>query len=121
MDPINVLSHPHESNPNPAPASVDAAGKLQQLLSKTTATEGGAAVGGGNGGGGGGGASNNSNESSPESLDEARSIHSTKSLRFAKGIVSGLFGRGKRCASDGMNAKIPSPAPVLNKNPNAAQ
>jgi hypothetical protein len=98
MDPINVLSDPHESNPNPEPESAGAAGKLQQLLGKAPATEGAA-----------GGTTSSSNEHSPESIDEVRSVHSATSLRFAKGIVIGLFGRGKRCASDGMDTYTPFP------------
>lgn len=93
MDPINVLSGPHESNPNPAQASIDAAAKLQQLLVKTAAAIDGAV---------------SIIDHSPESADEVRSVHSTASLKFAKGIVSGIFGRGKKCAIDGIFPSLTS-------------
>ncbi|CUS07952.1 unnamed protein product [Tuber aestivum] len=80
MDPINVLSDPHESNPlitgAPATSPTDATYKLQQLL-KARTTDG-------------------VPDLSSESLDDVVSVHSTgSSLKFAKGIVSGLF-RGNR-------------------------
>ncbi|KAG0633333.1 hypothetical protein HOY80DRAFT_637454 [Tuber brumale] len=80
MDPINVLSHPHESNPlltgTPATSPADAAHKLQQLL-KASAPDG-------------------VPEQSPELVDEVGSVHSTgSSLKYAKGIVSGLFRANK--------------------------
>ncbi|RPA89444.1 hypothetical protein L873DRAFT_652692 [Choiromyces venosus 120613-1] len=87
MDPINVLSHPHESNPlvvgTPATSPADAAYKLQQLL-KASNTDGAGGV-----------------DLSTEVLDDVGSVHSTgSSLRFAKGIVSGLFrGGGKNMAT----------------------
>ncbi|KAG0134441.1 hypothetical protein HOY82DRAFT_636536 [Tuber indicum] len=84
MDPINVLSHPHESNPlptgTPAASAADAAHKLQQLL-KASTTDGVL-------------------EQSPEFVDDVGSVHSTgSSLKFAKGIVSGLFRANKSMAT----------------------
>ncbi|PWW75418.1 hypothetical protein C7212DRAFT_364588 [Tuber magnatum] len=93
MDPINVLSDPHESNPlatgTPTSSTADAAYKLQQLLKASTA--------------------DGVPDQSPELLDDVGSVHSTgSSLKFAKGIVSGFFRGNKTMATVPDKASSPS-------------